>query len=65
MKVRVHKESVTVYMTGKEYHDLMDLTRHACVYGIDYTHALTDDELHEVRSIKSRVWKMICNILYR
>lgn len=65
MKVRVHKDSYTVNLTKDEYKDLLDLTRQACIYGVDYTHSLTDDELNEVRNVKARVWKMICNILYR
>lgn len=65
MKVRVHKDSNTVYLTKNEYNDLLHLAIRACVYGVDYNHSLTDDELTEVRNVKVRVWKMINNILYR
>lgn len=65
MKARLHKEKVTVSMTREEFNDFLDITRYACIYGVDFTSDLTDEEFEAFREQKGRVWSMICNILYR
>ena len=65
MKARLHKEKVTVSMTREEFNDFLDITRYACIYGVDFANGLTDEELTAFRQQKERVWSMICNILYR